>query len=114
MPDHEVRGVFKEASEILYPPRGVEIKIDTRMDAAVSEVAVEGAFVAEAVIKRAKLSEIGSQARGRDRRVFPAFIAIPRAGNKSGRRQRRFPNSPDIRCFLGPAKKCGERSRRAV
>ena len=71
-----------------------------RVDAALSEVPVDGHDVAELIHQGLELAQIGAQLRGRNGGVFPSLPQLGHAGHICNRAQGRFPNTPHALCLL--------------
>ena len=79
---------------------GLQIEVDPGVDAALAEVAVERAVVAEFLEQLAEVAEVGADAIGRDGRVLPALPGVLLAGDAGGRPEARLADLPQV-LFLG-------------
>jgi hypothetical protein len=96
----DVGGAIHELAELENAGRGLEIEVMAHVDAALAEVAVHGALVAELVHQRIDGAEIGAELRGIDGGVFPAFPASAFAGDEGGRTEAGLADVPDAFGFV--------------
>src|SRR5262249_23920996 len=75
----QVRGLLKKLPERLNAVCGFEVEGDAGVDAALPEMAVKRAFIAEVLHQLAQIAKIASKFFGRNRRVLPTFMIIRQA-----------------------------------
>ena len=78
----------------------LQLKVNPGVDAALAEVAVERAIVAELLEQLAKVAEVGADAVGRHGRILPPLPGVLLAGDAGGRAQARLADFPQV-FFLG-------------
>ena len=97
--DDEIGGLLDELAELGDAFFRLQVEVEARVHAAIAEVAVERAFVAELGHHLAQVAEIAAEFFGRDRGVFPSFPVQRLAGHVRSGAEAGFANVPDA---LGP------------
>jgi hypothetical protein len=94
--DDEIASLAKELAEVLHALVGLQLEVDPGVDAALAEVAVERAAVAELLKQFSEVAEIGADAVGRDGGVFPTLPRVVRTRDAGGRPQARLADLPEV------------------
>ena len=92
---HEIGGLVHERLVCLDALRCLEIEIDARVDAALAEMAVQGATVLILVEQLAEAAQVRAKLRGRNRGILPALPGDGLIRYPGGRAERRLANSPN-------------------
>ena len=93
--DDEIGSFLHELAEFGDSVFRLQIEVESRVHAAVAEVAVERAFVGERGHHLAQIAEIAAEFVGSDGGVFPSFPVQRFAGHVRGRAETGLANIPN-------------------
>ena len=93
--NHQVGGFFHEGAKLFDPVTSQQIKVDTRMDAALAKVTIQRSVIAITAEQLEQVAQVISQLCWRHGRVLPAFPARRLIGHEDGGRQAGFAHCPD-------------------
>jgi hypothetical protein len=110
--EHQVRGLVDEAAVLLDAGGGDEVEVDPGVDAALAEMAVEGALVAILVEQLAQGAQVIPDPLRRDRGVLPARPGVRLAGHPGGGAQAGLADGPDRLLLLGVVEDLARRRAR--
>src|SRR5215203_770987 len=98
---HEVRRLLEERAVPADSLRAGQVEVDAGVEAALSEVAVEGGAIAVAAQEGLQVSQVGSEPVRGHGRVLPAGPGIAEAGIAGGRPHGGLAHLPDLRLLFG-------------
>jgi hypothetical protein len=95
VPNH-VRCFVHEAFELLHACGVAQVEVDAAVDAALTEVSVQGRVVAVLVVERPEIAQVATDAVRRHRRVFPPRMERWTIGDLRRRAQPRLAHLPQL------------------
>src|SRR6185437_5211889 len=100
MCQHDVRSLIEEATIFFDSRLTFEIEVESHMDTALTEMAIDRSVVPVGLHGCIQITQIPAELIHWHRGILPAFPAERLARNKNGCAQSRFPHVPDAAGFL--------------